>query len=478
MHMTRALSLGLFAALAAPALAQDSYWIANRASMDLMEVTAWGSVVQRVPMGTALRSAHRAPDGKIWVVRFIQATFDIFDPATGLITNVSSTLGSPYDIAFDNQGNAWVSGGTGVQQFSANGTFIQSFPLTQAAPLGITIDANDNKWIAHRTAPGSVTRIDSAGTVTNYSISPGTTQAVRPVADFRGLGNASHIWLTGDPAAGGVGELVELDELGAVVGVYPMPNSSLGGIGPVFDLNGDIWVGSFGNGSLFQVDETTGLVLNTYTLSPSINGLGLDHFGRIWATARITFSGVGPPCEVRRVDPATGTFETTAILEVAGANAAGTQSALSTMWQYSMVVAPLGDLDGDGVPNLFEIQGGTSPTDPCSNNLVSVNTTGVTFLGGAASIDVAAGVGTFWLLAFADGRLAAGSGITLPGFGCEMLLNPANATGGTVSGLGPASLGLTIPSLPVYQGYELFIQGFAAAPGQLAFTNLTGLKIR
>lgn len=464
-------------ALATPLLAQETHWIANRASMDLMEVTAWGSVVTRVPMGTSLRSAHRAPDGKIWVVRFIQTTFDIYDPATNTITNVPSTLGSPFDIAFDNQGTGWVSGGTGVQQFAPDGTFIQSIPLPNAAPLGITIDTNGNKWIAHRTNPGSVTRIDMSGSIANFAIGPATTQPVRPTADFRGFGNSSHIWLTGDPPAGGVGELVELDDQGTVLNVYPMPNSSLGGIGPVFDRNGDIWVGSFGNGSLFQVDETNGTVLNTYLLPPSVNGLTVDHHGRLWCSARITFSGAGLPCEARRVDPATGNLEVPAVLSVGGSGATGTQSPIATMWQYSLVVAPFGDMDGDGVQNAIEILAGTSPTDRCSANIVGVNTSGVTLNGSTASIDVIANPTTFWLLAFADGRVAAGSGITIPGFGCELLLNPATSLGATASGLGTSSLPLVLPTLPIFIGYEFFIQGFANDTVNTTFTNLTGMRI-
>lgn len=264
-------------ALPASLVCQETYWIANRASNDLMQVTAWGSVLRRVDMGTSLRSAHTAPDGKVWVVRFIQSTFDIYDPATNTITPVPFSLGSPYFIAFDNQGTAWVSGGSGVEQYAANGTSIQAIPLAVTAPLGICVDTMGNKWIAHRTTPPSVSRIDPSNNVTNFPL-VGTASGFLPVgitADFRGFVQPSHIWVTGDSAS----NLVELDDQGNTLNAYTLPGSNFGS--PVFDLNGDIWVGSFGNGQLLQVDETNGNVLATYAFAPSINGLAVDSFERL-----------------------------------------------------------------------------------------------------------------------------------------------------------------------------------------------------
>src|SRR5688572_33354787 len=95
------------AGLCLPALAQESFWIANRASSDIMRVSSWGSVLERVPTPTTLRSSTTAPDGKVWIVRFIQATFDIYDPATATMTPVPLPSGSAYQIAFDAAGHGW-----------------------------------------------------------------------------------------------------------------------------------------------------------------------------------------------------------------------------------------------------------------------------------------------------------------------------------------------------------------------------------
>ena len=455
-----------------PALAQEGYWVANRATSDIMKISPWGSVLTRIATPTTLRGLTVAPDGKIWVVRFIQGTFDIVDPTTNppTITPVPSQLGSPYEIAFDAQGDAWISGGTGVQRFSANGTFIQSFPLTAAAPLGITVDSVGNKWIAHRTSPASVSRIDPTGVVTNFPLLGVTTQPTKIIADYRGFLAPSHMWVVGD----GTAQLVEIDDQGTLLNTYLLPATSVGSV--CFDKNGDIWVGSFGNGALLRIDRTNGAVLGTHSVPPNILGLSCDSYGRILAVARVTFSGVGPPCEVRRIDPATGTVEVPTLLQQGAFIATGTQWPVSTPFQYAMVVSQLGDMDNDGDVNYLEILNGTSPIDALSGSLCRVNTTGITSIGSTGSFDVQTGLGNFWLLTFSFGLVAPGTGISLPGFGGELLLDPVLGLGATVSGVGSNSVLLAIPNDPTYQGMEIFTQGFVVGGTSVQFTNVSGIK--
>ena len=81
-----------------------------------------------------------------------------------ILRNITASMGSPYDVAFDRNGNAWVSGGSGVEQFDANGLSLMTYPLPAANLLGIVVDADGNKWIAHRNAaPSSISRTSSNG---------------------------------------------------------------------------------------------------------------------------------------------------------------------------------------------------------------------------------------------------------------------------------------------------------------------------
>ena len=215
---------------ASTSLAQrESYWIANRASQDIMEVDACGEVIRAINMGTGLRSAHLAPDGKVWVVRFIQSTVDIVDPTSPAptITNVTFSQGSAFQIAFDQGGNAWVSGGSGVEQFDPNGNSLQAIPLASPAPLGITVDADDNKWVAHRVSPGVVSRIDgTTGAVTTINVASLAMQPVQVLADFRGLFQSSHIWVLGDSSS----DVEEYDAAGVFQRSFTLPSGAIGAV--------------------------------------------------------------------------------------------------------------------------------------------------------------------------------------------------------------------------------------------------------
>jgi streptogramin lyase len=451
-------------------LAQTSYWIANRTTNDIMRVSEWGSVLERVltPATGGVRSCVRAPDGKVWVVRFIQTTFDIYDPVTQTFAQFTSPNGSVSNIAFDAAGTAWVTTNLNVvHQFDANGLFLQTINLPVNNAQGITIDGLDNKWIAHRIAPASVTRVDAAGVATNFPITgaAGAFLPIGPIADYRGAGQPSHIWVTGDSAT----SLAEIDgATGATLNVYTMPMASVG-YPPTFDLLGRIWVGSLGNATMVQIDQTTGAVLNTVTLGPNNGWITTDNFGRIRATSRTTT----PPCEVRRYDPITGALEIPTKLTFGGFNAAGTQAALSTQFQYSLVVAPNGDLDNDGVPNALEVLNGGSPTDATSTPGFRVESFGVTQNGSTPTIDVLTGPGQLWLVGFATALIAP---TPVPGFGGNLLLDPTTLLT-TTAGIGSASSPLTIPADPSLIDLQLFVQGVTFNGIGFDFQNVSGLLI-
>lgn len=454
-----------------PALAQSDYWIANRASSDIMRVSEWGSVLERVATPTTLRSCTVAPDGKVWIVRFIQTTIDIYDPVTATFTTATSPLGSAYQIAFDAAGTAWVTNSaSALHQFDAAGNFLQTITLPFGSTLGITIDGLGNKWVAHRVAPASVTRVDAAGVVTNFPIVGATALLpIGPIADYRGIGQPSHIWVTGDSAS----QIAEIDgATGATLNLYTLPFASVA-YPPTFDRNGRIWVSSFGNGNVVQLDQANGNVLQALTIAPSNGAISTDNFGRIRLASRVTFSGVGPPCEVRRVDPATGAVEIPTLLQFGAFSATGTQSALSTQFQYSLVVNQTGDLDGDLEANVTEILNGTSPTDATSNTNFRVETFGTTLNGSTASFEVQAAPTTLWVLGFAGALIAP---TPIPGFGGTLRLDLTTLVL-TSAGVGSQSLPIAIPANPALAGFEFFGQGVTFNGASFDFQNLTGMKI-
>lgn len=459
-------------ALAAVASAQETYWIANRASQDIMEVSPWGSIRNRIALGTSLRSAHVAPDGKVWIVRFIQGTFDIIEPITGNRTSIVAPA-SPFDIAFDSQGTAWMTAGSQVANYDANGNLLATYPMPASAPLGICIDTAGNKWVAHRSAPASVSRIDTSGVVTNHPLvgAPSTFLPVRVAADFRGLLQPSHVWVVGD----GPSHLFEVDNSGATLNMYPLTPTGLSNIAVA--PNGNIWTGNTG-GTLLEIDATNGSVLSTYLQSPSsVLGLAFDLQGKLWATQRLTFSGVGPPCEVRRINPTTGNIEVPGVLSYQGNSGIGTQSALSTPYNYALVVAPFADDDGDGEVNYAEVLQASNARDPLSNSTFHAQSTGVTQVGNTPTVDVTTSASTFWLMAFGFGLVPSGGGYTDPAINGTFYLNPTQILPVNLSGVGSNSIPFPIPNDPAFAGLEFFMQGVHIGAGGTGFTNVTGLLI-
>lgn len=466
------LRLAVAAALTAlPALSQSSYWIANRASLDLMRVSEWGSVLERVPTPTTLRNCVRAPDGKVWVVRFSGTILDIYNPATQTFSTATLSTGSASTIAFDAAGTAWVTNnGSLLTNFDANGAVIQTITLPVTAAQGVTIDGFGNKWVAHRIAPASVTRVDPNGVATNFPIAGATTLLpIGIVADYRGLSQPSHLWVTGDSAA----QIAEIDgATGATLNLYPVPFTSVA-YPPAFDRNGRIWVSSFGNANIVQLDQTNGTALTTLALPPSNTQITTDNFGRIRATSRVTFSGVGPPCEVRRLDPATGALEIPTKLQFGAFSATGTQAPLSTQWQYSLVVNPIGDLDGDGDANISEILNGTSPTDPDSNSGFALESFGSTQNGASPAFQITAQPTQLWVVAFSLGLAPA---TPIPGFGGALRIDPIQQVF-SASGIGNGSVPIAIPSSAALVGFEFFGQGLTFNGAGFDFRNVSGMLV-
>jgi streptogramin lyase len=460
--LTLAATLALFSA---SAFAQETYWVANRRTNDIHEIDTGGVTLRSIPLTSNLRSAHRAPDGKVWVVRFIQSTFDIVDPATGIANPVIFPGGSVYSVTFDRAGHAWMTGGSTVGEYDANGNLLTSYQVSANA-LGITVDNGGNKWIAHRNSPTEVSRIDATtGVVTSHVVPASTMLPVNVVADYRGFssGLPSHIWVIGDSS----GDVLELDELGNFVALHPTPSSSLSGL--TIDLNGHVWVGSR-DGTVYDIDST-GAIVNSFTV-PVTDGLGLatDFAGRIWLTDRVTFSCTTPPCppcEVKRFNSVTGTIEVPALVGI------GTQSAMSTMFAHATVVDPLGDLDGDGNVNIFEVLNGSMPSDP-SSSAAALVTLGSTQIAGLVRIDFRS-FATMTSSVMISATAAAPSAVA--GFAGDLEVGlplivalPVTPNSYTVS--------LTIPNDPSLANVELFLQGLIVSglPSP-TFANRTSIRI-
>lgn len=450
------LPLLVLGTLAVPTTAQEKYWVA--ASGGVAQMDPSGFTWQTVPPSSS-RDVAVAPDGKVWMVA---SGLTVLNADGTPFTTIAPSAGlSPYSIAFDKLGHAWVSGGSIVEEFDANGVSLGTIPMPSGSPLGICVDADGNKWIAHRIGPpGTLTRIDGITRAVSSHPLPATSLIlpITPYADARGLFNSSHIWVVGDNR--GAGELVEFDANGTVLNTITLGLSArVQWMSGDCDLNGitrNMWVGDWSSGNLYKVDVATGL-FSTFTMGTGVGGVTFDGFGNLWVTLR----GTGL---VRRVDQLTGATEIEALV--------GASNQISTRWQYATVVDPIGDLDGDGTLNMFEASGPSSPFDACSLPNASLSVQGSLHLGNNMTLAVQADPSALTLVSLAGRTIS--PAIVFPGYGCALELDPA-AILATFVFIGPGGITVPIPNTPGLVGYRVRAQGLNF--GALTFTNLAPIML-
>ncbi|MBI5851329.1 MAG: hypothetical protein HZB39_09940 [Planctomycetes bacterium] len=433
---------------------QESYWIS--ATGGVKQVDCAG-VVRQAVTPAATRDVVVAPDGKVW---YLAAGITIKNPDGTPFTTIAVSAGSPYAIAFDAQGHAWVSASAGVEEFDALGASLGVIALPALQARVIAVDAQGNKWIAHRLGPpGSLSRIDGVTrAVTSHPMPAGSL--ILPItvfADARGLFVPSHLWVVGDNR--GAGELVEFDAAGNPLNTYVLGSAArLQWMAGDVDASGvvaNLWVGDWGNGDLYRVNAATG-AFTVFPQGSGVKGVTFDGFGRLWLT--IPTGGF-----LRRLDPATVTTE------VNSAIAALTQ--LSTRWQHATVVDPTGDLDGDGFANTTEVSAGTSPFDAQSTPGLSLLTAGPTAIGTTTSIAIRNAVGAPALIVFSIA--ASSTGLPIPGLNGQFLLDLGTLLPVSLTMVGTTSLSLTIPPDPGLVGGTLYLQGLDAT--SFTFTNAAGM---
>ncbi|MCA8968923.1 MAG: hypothetical protein KDC95_04040 [Planctomycetes bacterium] len=469
--MLACVALALSPSLLAQAPMDDALWVASRGSTTLTKYSRFGEVLQTVDMTSnnfTLRGVFRAPDGKLWVVNFITQTFTICDRNGKVIKNVTTNSGgSPYAIAFDKRGYAYITETSTVAEYKPDGTLARSFTVPSAA-LGIAVDYSTpaqagNVWVAHRNGPpGQISKIDIAtGTVTTYTLP--TTSTMLPttiVATYEGIAKASNIWVGGDRST----NLYKLDQSGTVSGPYAMPNGYLYTSGMAIDAKNRLWaVGRAGVCAV--VDTSNGNTLKTMSVAPLNNDCGgvvMDSIGRPWIMDR----GFSTPCTFQRYDDQ-------GVLELQTPDGVNTYGMIDASgFSYAYVTNPFGDEDGDGAVNFTEITNGTSPYDALSTPALSFDTRGVSRVGNTPYLD-AVSTATAPMVAIFSAKT--GTPIKVPGMNGEFLLDLPTVFF-TTAFQSPGKLNLPIPANNALAGISYQLQGLLVA-GTPTFSNLSGIYI-
>ena len=202
------------------------------------------------------------------------------------------TLATPYGIAIDAAGNAWVTNETGsaVSELSTNGSLLAS-PTTAglAGAQGVAVDRSGNVWVAN-TAGNSVLKFTlTSGAVTGTnSFTVGGITAPSAIALDSGS-NAFVANFNGNSVTG-------LNSSGVALGGSPFTGSSNNITVPsgiAVNSTGNVYVTS-GTGSIVNLSNAGAFVatLNDGTLQGPV-GVAVDATGRVLATGFTTGTSVG-----------------------------------------------------------------------------------------------------------------------------------------------------------------------------------------
>jgi len=213
------------------------------------------------------------------------------DFTVAMTADGGGVLATPYAIAIDAAGNAWVTNetGTAVSELSASGSLLAS---PTAAGLvgaqGIAVDRTGNVWVAN-TAGNSVIKFTLTGgavTGTN-SYTAGGIAAPSAIA-LDSSSNAFVANLNGNSVTG-------LTSSGTALGGSPFTGSANIAVpsGIAVSPSGNVYVTS-GNGSVIDLSNAGAFVaaLNDGTLQGPI-GVAVDTSGRILATGFTTGTSIG-----------------------------------------------------------------------------------------------------------------------------------------------------------------------------------------
>jgi streptogramin lyase len=231
-------------------------WIANYSGNSVTELTSSGAAVSGSPFSGGNMSgpygiAIDGTTGYVWVTNSLSPFSVTKLSSAGAVLSGSNGytnggLATPYSVAIDHAGDAWVANNTNssVTEYSNAGALLSSTGYVGGGvnrPRSIAIDASGNAWIADNANLSSlVTELKNDGTAisTSSGFTGGGLNNPYAIA-IDGAGNA---WV-GNNGSNSVSELASAT--GAAISPantgYVLPNS-LKCVGIALDGSGDVWI--------------------------------------------------------------------------------------------------------------------------------------------------------------------------------------------------------------------------------------------
>ena len=195
-----------------------------------------------------------------------------------------SNLSTPWGVAIDGSGNAWVTNETGTyaSEFSPNGTALSGTSgIAFSGAQGISIDGSGNVWIAN-TGNNNIVKLTSSGALSTLVTSAALAGPVDVAADARG-----NVWVANYNG----NDVLELGNNGSVLNTLSGSGNTTRPTAVAVDFAGNVWISNNGTSTMTEYSKTAGLINAGYTdnalQGPA--GVALDSAGRAWV------AGTGGP---------------------------------------------------------------------------------------------------------------------------------------------------------------------------------------
>jgi hypothetical protein len=208
------------------------------------------------------------------------------------VSIANANLATPYGIALDGSGNAWVTNESGstLSEFSPTGTALNSLaPSGLFGAKGVAIDRNGVVWVANTAGDSAFAFTLSNGTLSNTATYPAATfslSAPSAVA-IDSAGNAYFTNFNGNSVTG-------ISSAGALIAGSPFTGNSniTSPSGIALDTTGNLYITS-GSGSIIELTHAGAYsaALNDGTLQGPVS-VALDGSNRVYATGFTTGTAI------------------------------------------------------------------------------------------------------------------------------------------------------------------------------------------
>lgn len=208
------------------------------------------------------------------------------------VTTTTFTAGSAITVgSIDANGNLWITNNNNsgtVTELNSSGSIVQTISVGDFAPAGSAIDANGNIWVptcgsstACNGGGNNVYELNSSGTILG-TFAGGTGTYPQGIA----IDNSGNVWIT-DARTNSV---VELNSSGTLIGTFSVGTANYPftyPAGVAIDSSGNVWVANNNNngGTTVTRLNSAGTVTGTLTVATAPQGISFDPSGDIWVTS-------------------------------------------------------------------------------------------------------------------------------------------------------------------------------------------------